>query len=592
MKKTFIYALSAFMACMMFVSCSDDDDYEGRIIDNPSEMPELFKGIWTGSVKDYASGKYGLMFDFTSGKLVARRFNYDNGAGEDYQSAFKYNVDKREGEVSLSLDGNLTGKWEFTMTGDSIMTGAIGRDDTLSMRYVAPNTEKWWEHDTHNTKVYGNGPSIDLDLNLQDNVSNAAPFEWLTPMGILEKVATSVLSSCVSKGFSEGLDFLFKGDDPVMGKLNEINAQLADVNRKLDDVLYILEKQDYSRAFRDRMILYKDLDAELTTIMNQMASSDGSEESQKSIMALINKFCNMQVGSAMMNHAVSAYITRLVELPPDKSNNNMGDVYDYIIFNTVAWEHDGYEPRFLLRCSDASMLARLACVTMYYWKYGDSPANEYTRQKEIDSIVKAIDDYKERCKEYDEGINFIVDNKVVKNEDYAVCQIRGAHVKFAKHKFASQDQYVPFVRYDAPTQVGKWANVSKGKQMFYSVPGFDTGVIESHSLNDDEVRRILSYYGNKKSLEEILNDNVGAVPFSHNSKNTLFLILQGGGYQESISWFDSERDIFVNKAAICNKPGTNIDYWRICRIEWKSTKWVYEETNPEREWFHAWVERY
>ena len=590
-----LFAL-ALVALFCATACSSDDNPTPPVDEYNHELPEEMHGVWTDQGSRKESATTGVLFTIRNSNITMRRFDLNDGTGADYAGTIKLDGEGKKGKITVTDANAPFGDMDVEVLGDSLMgCRDTQKGDTLLMTYVGKDISDHWTDKDENPYPYDLGDGVTEPINTGFQAPPASTiFDWLTPAGVFEKVAIGALSALGSQSFNLAMNALFGTEDTTGAQLEKISAQLNDIQTGVEKILENLEKNTNYTVYTDRMKLYTEFCWEVDRIFEVM---NDPESDSIIIMANVEDFCNRTYRATKLYDATKLYITSLEE---NITRKPIQYVYDYIVYNTVPWEHMGYDQRLMLRLGDAALISKLAIINSLYWLYSDDVnMSDRLRHKQVDEISDAIKNYEESCERIDSEIGFIINGEVQRDTEYSTCQIAGAHFKI-KRKYIT---HVPIV----DRLKNNLGNKTKSEEWYvYSEPGKDMSQVKSHCLNESEVKAILDYYKKTKknyTFAKILKEEALVEADSYLfDKADAFMILQNnpGASLDNVGVFtwDNVGGFYVRKAFRVNDTDPAIEHWRAAQIavskDWPWSDYTYDEiieSDKSRHWFRAWVER-
>lgn len=244
-------------------------------------------------------------------------------------------------------------------------------------------------------------------------------------------------------------------------------------------------------------------------------------------------------------------------------------VVDHHAETIFPWEHQGYDIREQYRLHELNIVAETGMMMLLY-------GEENPMQKD-DNIIPQLEYIAKVYK----------DIEVKRDTKHAICQINGAnHVKIDKSSFGSA---LPTT---APDLKGNYKSIFKIPDGistetdlgFLVVPTFDK---DKNYANDEnfkkwkekmmttkEAEAIMNYYGNKKTMYNILRDEADIrCPYFTENDNYLFLYgtttstsnrtIEGSIASGTTMW--GSQDVYLNEVCYVNRTSNAFDKYHVGR---------------------------
>lgn len=192
----------------------------------------------------------------------------------------------------------------------------------------------------------------------------------------------------------------------ITNQLNEVCEQLRDIDATVVEIRNVLTAQVYLNYRRD-LIAINNLNKEY------FEEVEGAVYDTVRLRETLDRWATETVNGnpsrlAAKNLADLLYDGSMTSADPCK-------VYDMIAYNTIPWESQGYDLRDEFRAADALIILRGLQLSYMYYLLHDN----HSMAQEVANTASNLAKY------YDY-------HSVVRHNDVAICQIRGAHLKLNK----------------------------------------------------------------------------------------------------------------------------------------------------------------
>lgn len=286
-------------------------------------------------------------------------------------------------------------------------------------------------------------------------------------------------------------------DMSVTECFTKLNKQISKLDQKINNLAYEVKTyhdDDQIDAHRQE---YNALQINNSTYINKLASITAAMDaaSADSVKVYEKQFddCVVEWAKASTKNGAgySAAIQYLLNTANGSSDHKIwSKVFDACAERLFPWEHQGYDARDAFRDRDMVINAESIILLYFYHLTDDGKAVDLTN---------AVEAYKTICASYDAE-----ENKVVRDETHAICQIKGAdHLKIDKKVFTTYDN--PY-----PSPYGCKVNRDFTD---YVVPGLHYNNSDRYAitalLTVGEAEAIVNYYGGKYTFREILENEAG-----------------------------------------------------------------------------------
>lgn len=307
-------------------------------------------------------------------------------------------------------------------------------------------------------------------------------------------------SSGPEKEMMETLQNISKQVDAIQGQLTGISNQLVEILDELTDI------SEDVKVIRDMMAakIYTDYRKDLIAISNLNMEYYEQVEDAAYDTARLTQILEAWAKESVNGSSARLAAKNLADLLVDGSMSSADPckIYDMIVFNTLPWESQGYDLRDEFRAADALILLRGLQLSYMYYLYTNN-----------ESMATSIANTTNKLAKYYET------HPVVRSNDMAICQIRGAHVKLSK-KISD----ISYFKLNAPAYLtGKQMVAAHAYGENISVPTEQqVNVFSQQILSIKELQAIMSCYMSTskkdKSLLAVLKEDASVTCTMENVK--------------------------------------------------------------------------
>lgn len=316
---------------------------------------------------------------------------------------------------------------------------------------------------------------------------------------------------------------LNEGINEIQAKLNKVSDQITNENTKR----ILMEHHNVQRTLFNNNIICL---AQIASLCDAYPNADvntirNNPELRKEITSALKEWGDRNVEGNTCILAAMNYMEDVAKGYGFNGGVSWAKLIDTYAERTFAWEHQGYEMRDLYRTRDMITSLQTAMILDLYNEFVNWGVN-YSKAN-LEAIKT---NYK--------------NNAVVRNNNYAICQIPGAnHIAISRNSF-----------YEVPLGIGE------GKTPTFNLEdNFVTGVygMLSHNfgfknidnfvipnalhhkengtlnlaansmLTEKEAKAIYNYYGGKKTFHQILVEEAGIKDVALNDKKESVILLYG-----------------------------------------------------------------
>lgn len=327
-------------------------------------------------------------------------------------------------------------------------------------------------------------PTLDLGLNENGKLQLRGGIP-LTPTDIAIDLLGAGLKQLAigagSKAFSETVGYLF-GDESseVKEGLNQINSHVDQITKAIEDLANHVDNIETAQLMRSRAERFSVLNCYTCDQFAKVLKADGDTAKIRSI---VQKWGDSYTDDGPTSSTAIAYLNFLTS-GLNSGEKPMPAIYDEWVFNSVAWEHEGYEYRENLRLADISL-----ALTTLYMDHMYHTMNNLNTDKINAAFQKFSDVYKSTL--------------VKRHPDYLVCQVYRAHMVFRKNLITRDMKEHPWF----PITEIRWNKNTSPKDVMYGEPGNSSSYVLDHTMSLDEAQRIRDFYnadGKNYTFQEIL----------------------------------------------------------------------------------------
>jgi len=505
----------------LFSSCSRDY----------SEEISSLAGVWEGSMTTSGSNASVRILSIEEQTAEIYDMTYTL---EGYQVSQKQtsSVDmtrkKRLDQICITIDG----KKEYFIRKDKALRSIDNEyifmlsDNTLDYYNKIEVSPSLLPHD----KEYVGPKSYNP---LLQNVQLASSIGWES---LLEWVAGGAVTAISSKATSALLDYIFKDNTEtraladVIDKVDAISDQLAQMEIEFHD-------QNYEKYLNDRSRYIYEIKRHNSECYIRLSNAKDDDTRRE----IITEWALATVGGCPAYEQGMNYISFLVNTIVEQKD--IFNMYDLYVYNTTPWENLGYDIREALRESDIALAAESLFLTQLYQKFRTN-IDEDSREAILNMNQQTFTEFYDHIKA----------RPVVHHDDYAICQIPGAHFVVLRG-----NHYYPY--YTNPDWCPIPAVWTRFKSDDYFIWGPNQAENYTQAFTVKEISTILSFYNGNKNLYQIFQDDahmrfVNSInPDGGSQKGAIFL--QSGYY--SADWHRIGTDATVPFEA--TKPEEIVPGW-------------------------------
>ena len=437
---------------------------------------------------------------------------------EDYSNVSNANVryDNKSGEGRITVEGGPSFDFLFDAAGSMVTSDSStyfrinGSLSSLSSPALPPF------YAADDPDMVGPSQYHDLSLNFprlagSSDLSSVSTdlMKWLA-----KNIAEGVAKGAGSKTASELYDLIFKSDeakqmDQLLADVGEINNRLSELTELYHNTTYESYLNERTNSYLNPMINYNSL------YLMMLEDCDGSDESLNDISTkwATTSLISGNSPTVQFLNFIDFLKTTVVE------QKNLYQIYDTYVFNTHAWESEGYAMRESLRASDLAVIAESSYLALLYARCR-TDISENVRENLLDQLNTAIGNFQ----------SFYDKNPVVRHESQAICQINGAH--FIMNRALEQRDYYKKPWFPNGTL---WENEESVPRLVYGSTTSTPSAVRGQLFTNSDITNIFNYYKNSKysNFWQVLTDAASCTyPFSKTDAQNkpIYIVTQDGGY--------------------------------------------------------------
>ena len=397
---------------------------------------------------------------------------------------------------------------------------------------------------------------------------------------LIEWVAERIMLSAYSSGTSEIMKIF--GEDSNQ-QMNQLVQQVEELNNKMKELMTMFENRAYEEAITKRYTDYvSPLQIYTRETFEELKNCDQPNDSI--VRGILSKWANNVTKGDKPLYLTEQFINYLVNVT--SLNLNMYKVYDTYVYNTVPWEHQGYEFREAMRANDMAVIGQNMTLAAMYNSLRDD-ISEATRQ----SNAKDMTDFMNKFK------TFYEENPVERHEDKRICQIDGMHIVLSPNTLQRDYQNHPWFPngsyWEKENSESAW--VVEWGDMTYNC-----GQMYDFALSADEVKILKNYYDKNpdvNSMYDVLtqeaNLNLGYTDSELQDCN-LMMVCQS----QCNTDHDSYNDYFLVPQSVCQVKSSfdtgkaalgsaYLNHWGNLFLKTVFERWASYDTNNR--WFTTMV---
>lgn len=576
-------------------SCSDDDDDSSQLTDDFPYVPATnseMQGLYCYTSTDSIGCSLMLALQFCEGDSFniyidvvtpSGGMAFPGGGTYQYNAETGYGVLAGEAvEVNFFVDKNgFLVLFDPDSSHEKAQYGVWLNKRSYDMATLQRDYVPYvWDYaDEFGCEEYDSTRLLDIDdIGYQSDgaiyniKTRDGAFEW-TVANVAKWAGANIASGAVSGIASAGINAIMAQIGLGMGaQLNNISKQLNEVITKLDQILpkinQLLDGQAEAHFNDHKRELNELSNIVIPCFLNVMDQKDSLKR-----MEYLQEFNNKQ-GTNKTN----TFLDNIASLTIH--NMSIYEAYDKFIYQCYPWEEQGYTARETFRAND--MLC--ACMgTMLSALYYSSKGDTITIKQHFDKLARYM-------KYYDE-------NMVVRDDSHAVSQIAGCKIRINKkvdrRDYKNQTWLAKGVEYEQSYFESShpincyWVPGSMVYTLHY---GNNLGYAEDDyhqmGLKESEVNTLLKFYGNKKTLRDIIFTEARCtMPFSESElKDKTLCIMRGN---TSCNFSKDKSGSFASDDEICFSAYTDDNNFLLRRVGVPNIGYK----DGKRLWYTLWIKK-
>lgn len=370
--------------------------------------------------------------------------------------------------------------------------------------------------------------------------------------GFFSEIVKSVFPSTLNPDMKvkEAYQKLSNTMEQIQAKLNSISDKMEDLDMKNALIDHNNEQSALFEANNNCMSQIASLcDGKANIDINYIKNNDALN---KQVTSILREWGTTVVAGNSCNITAKLFVKKVVNgygIPGQQKS--WAHIVDTYAERTFPWEHQGYEFREMYRSRDMITSLESAMILDLYHEL--IPGGTSLEQQYVTTLK---DNYKK--------------DEVVRDNDHAVCQIKGAnHLKIDRKSY----HHVPFFREgDTPTYTFSTDFVIKREMhemgigcMSYELIGSKAPwfvIANGSKMNADEQKKAMSemmtlqeaqaifnHYGGKLSFHEILQNEAGITDNNYQTDKENIFMLSNGEVKLNVNWTD---DTKVSVEQVCH----------------------------------------
>lgn len=508
-------AIAALLTIAFVSSCKEEED-------DPVVYTDEVNGLWASSGSGIMTQSQTMMLMEISGTTASIR-TYSLGAQlssmtnkKEYVATVTYDSTKGKGNITVTGDPDMSFEFGLSNGSDKMFLWNEGKRVHLSHYATTMNemADALLKSLTPKVQLLSgfDGPSEYHELTakaplfattLGTNVPAPAAegvLDWIAK-GIVTGSA-SAIAGVIIRGLLE--DEEATTIDDILGEVNVVNAQLAELINLVHNTTYEKYLNERTNAYLNPM---RNLSNEYILRVKEAWQKDSA-----SVGPIVIEWANRTVGGNPAYVEVQNFIGYLTTTVVEQKN--LYQMYDMYVFNTHAWEGNGYEMRENLRACDLAVIGQSLFLTRLYYAFGDF--TDATRESLCKELRETFGRY----------VTFYKNNKVERHDDMAICQIKNAHFKMSKQLIARDYYTHPWIPYYTPwdfeNQESAWLLVNGDVK-------YNCAQIYQFCLKEEEAKTIAAYYKGTSftnMLDVLVKDAGCTLPYTESQMNGKKIMLQ------------------------------------------------------------------
>lgn len=535
-------AIAALLTIAFVSSCKEEED-------DPVVYTDEVNGLWASSGSGIMTQSQTMMLMEISGTTASIR-TYSLGAQlssmtnkKEYVATVTYDCTKGKGNITVAGDPDMSFEFGLSNGSDKMFLWNESKRVHLShyattmnemadalLKSLTPKVQllSGFDGPSEYHELTAKAPSFATTLGT--NVPAPAAegvLDWIAK-GLVTGSA-SAIAGVIIRGLLEDEEATTLDD--ILGEVNVVNAQLAELINLVHNTTYEKYLNERTNAYLNPM---RNLSNEYIIRVKEAWQKDST-----TVGPIVIEWANRTVGGNPAYVEALNFIGYLTTTVVEQKN--LYQMYDMYVYNTHAWEGNGYEMRENLRACDLAVIGQSLFLTRLYYAFGDF--TDATRESLCKELRETFGRY----------VTFYKNNKVERHDDMAICQIKNAHFKMSKQLIARDYYTHPWIPYYTPwefeNQESAWLLVNGDVK-------YNCAQIYQFCLKEEEAKTIASYYKGTSftnMLDVLVKDAGCTLPYSESqmSGKKIMLQLQTDGsdpHQEDNNYY-----INANKAIEASK---------------------------------------
>ncbi len=278
---------------------------------------------------------------------------------------------------------------------------------------------------------------------------------------------------------------------------------------------------------------------------------------------------------------------------------NLVQLYDYWVFQTTPWEHEGYQKREQLRLADISICTSGYILARAHYEHQLATATREADKSDARIGIEYLDKaFKNFSEFYKKNYEF------PRHDDKLICQIKNANIVFNK------DLKIRDVK-NHPWQSNDTDDWGLNTLMYGDVNMSYKNVLD-RSINQKEAEAIFNYYKNRQkkdsqeklTFEKIMKDAGFDLSGLDASKKKHIMTLSDGCWMEKEHWYNwNNWDLYYSHVVISNDENPIRKDWKLgcmwikservhrCSSVKNVLKWWHNYSNDDCQYFYTNIEK-
>lgn len=344
-----------------------------------------------------------------------------------------------------------------------------------------------------------------------------------------QKIFEFVTEEAFAFAFDQATNSIYEdifGDEEAMEitkQLTKTNQMVSAINEDLVNIEIRLNHNASASVMTERQ-RYNSL---ITWTIQQYKNLCDARNDAEKCDSIVRKWGNQTSVSS------NAYLSAIECLKFFGSKDNslklyLPQVYDYWVYQSTAWEHEGLTRRANMRAVDVSVASTLYLMTKAYCALEGKNASSTSADEAFKQVRKVYEYF----------------DAIPKHSESLICQLKGCNVIISKKAVTRYMETHPWMR-----QGTKWDNVKDFMYGEMGHEGYGSDYVVEHSLKKEEAEKILNYFnsGNKNyTMSEILDLLGFDMSTLDQGKNRRLMVFADGCDKKSARMFQSNFNMTYN----------------------------------------------